>query len=133
MICFGIKISLSKFKCCNISISPTFMIRQSLKHKENSIPRKYFMSLYSRRMLINIQQCICYQSIYSRFSVQGICCSNIDLEPESMEIIMLKENFINHISCQQNILELTSLTNVMCISFKKWNHMVGDFGQSQTL
>lgn len=52
------------------------------------------MSLYSRRMLINIQQCICYQSIYSRFSVHGICCSNIDLEPESMEIIMLKENFI---------------------------------------
>lgn len=25
-----------------------------------------------------------------------------------MEIIMLKENFINHISCQQNTLELTS-------------------------
>lgn len=40
IIFFGIKISLSKFKCCNISISPTFLIRQSLKHRKNRLPKE---------------------------------------------------------------------------------------------
>lgn len=89
------------------------------------------MSLYSRSMLINIQQCICYQSIYRRFYVQAICCSNIDLEPESMEIIMLKETS-SIISVVNKIFWNLPLINVICVSRSKnriiWLGTLGGLG-----
>lgn len=73
MICFGIKISLSKFKCCNISISPTFMIRQSLKHKENRHPKEIFHVLVFEA---NVDQ---YSTVHllSKYLQPILCAGNL--------------------------------------------------------